>query len=1304
MKRVWVSFLKVTLLLLLAGMRALAQGQVAVSLPEGVTAVWDVDRAYRETTPTREKICINGLWRWQPASTATVGETTEVPVKDWGYFKVPGCWPGITDYMQKDSQTLHVHPSWKNTRLNGVMTAWYERTVSIPEHWRQRRIALAVEYLNSYAMVFVDGKKRGEILFPGGELDLTGHLVPGRTHLLTLQVVSMPLKGVLLSYTDSNSARESKGKVERRGLCGDVFLVSTSPGPRIMDLRIDTSVRKSEITLSTELRGLLPADAYSLRCQVTQGGSVIREFVSHSFAGRSIGSGPFIFSQPWRPEALWDIHTPTNQYEAILTLTDAQGRTLDTQFNVRFGFREFWIEGRDFYLNGSRIFLCALPLDNAQVGAALASYEGARESLARLRSIGINCVYTHNYGCEPGAHLGFTEILRAADDVGMLVSLSQPHFSHYDWKERDSDQNNGYARHAAFYVRAAQNHPAVVAYAMSHNATGYEEDMNPDLIDGLHDSRDKWSSNNSKLALRAEAIVKRLDPVRTIYHHASGNLSSMHVINFYPNFVPIQELCDWFEHWGTRGVKPVFTCEYGAPFTWDWTMYRGWYKGQREFGSAEVPWEFCLAEWNAQFFGDVAFRISDAEAANLRWEAKQLRAGKTWHRWDYPQEVSSTSFDERYPVFAKYLTDNWRAFRTWGVSGISPWEHEHFWRLRPKVDRQRQNLKVDWVSLQRPGFSPDYLDKTYERMDLAYERADWEATPAAEALLRNNRPLLAYIGGKSDRFTSKDHVFYPGETVEKQLILINNSREPVSAEADWSFALPRPVPGHQTASIKTGDQERIPLLCPLPENLPPGSYEVRAQVRFSKDDTQTDSFLIQVLPRPQPVTLNKRLALFDPKKETSEQLKRMGVSFQAVSAESSLAAFDILVVGKGALTPDGPTPDITRVRDGLKVLVFEQTSAALERRLGFRTAEYGLRQVFVRVPEHPALAGIATEAWRDWRGDATILAPRLAYTLRPRYGPTINWCDIPVPHLWRCGNRGNVASVLIEKPARGDFLPIIDGGYGLQYSPLLEYREGRGMILFCQLDVTGRTEPEPAAETFSRNVLSYVAGWSPAPSRTAVYIGDPAGKRHLESAGFSVAPYHGGKIGSDQVLVIGPDADSRLTANPGAMADWTKAGGRRLALGVDLSTANALLPNLIAGKKQEHISTFFEPPERHSVFAGVGPADVHNRDPRELTLITAGVPILGNGVLAAAPDASTVFCQLVPWQFEPYNRPNLKRTYRRTSFLVTRLLSNLGVVSSTPMLARFQRPDATGSERRWRNGFYLDPPEEWDYPYRFFRW
>ncbi len=46
------------------------------------------------------------------------------PTKNWGYFKVPGCWPGITDYMQKDSQTVYPHPRWKGERTGAVNVAW----------------------------------------------------------------------------------------------------------------------------------------------------------------------------------------------------------------------------------------------------------------------------------------------------------------------------------------------------------------------------------------------------------------------------------------------------------------------------------------------------------------------------------------------------------------------------------------------------------------------------------------------------------------------------------------------------------------------------------------------------------------------------------------------------------------------------------------------------------------------------------------------------------------------------------------------------------------------------------------------------------------------------------------------------------------------------------------------------------------------------------------------------------------------------------------------------------------------------
>src|SRR5262249_49018870 len=291
------------------------------------------------------------------------------------------------------------------------------------------------------------------------------------------------------------------------------WLTSTPLGPRVTDVKVDTSVRKRELRLDTALDGLAADGRYELRIQVRgHDGSVVHEIATRLFQVTDLKDGRLPVNPiAWLPKKLWDIHTPRNMYKVQVTLAEVGGKALDSYHDVPFGFREFWIDGKDFYLNGSRIFLSAVPLDNAQLGARSASYAGAVETMKRLKSFGINFVYTHNYGCQPGSHVGFAEVLRAADDVGMLVGFSQPHFGHYDWKANDADRD--YARHAEFYVRAAQNHPSVVAYSMSHNATGYDEDMNPDLIDGKHDPRkDGWSMNNSKLALRAEAIVKRLDP------------------------------------------------------------------------------------------------------------------------------------------------------------------------------------------------------------------------------------------------------------------------------------------------------------------------------------------------------------------------------------------------------------------------------------------------------------------------------------------------------------------------------------------------------------------------------------------------------------------------------------------------------------------------------------------------------------------------------------------------------------------------------------------------------------------------
>ena len=406
------------------------------------------------------------------------------------------------------------------------------------------------------------------------------------------------------------------------------------------------------------------------------------------------------------------------------------------------------------------------------------------------------------------------------------------------------------------------------------------------------------------------------------------------------------------------------------------------------------------------------------------------------------------------------------------------------WVRRPGFSTARKDFNVDWDHLQRPGFSPDYLDRQFEQYEYAYETTDWVPTSAANALLRNNQPVLAYIAGSAEHFTAKDHDFLPGQTIEKQIIAINNSRQPVKIECEHFWQLPNPVVGKTIFTIETGEQKRVPIKVELPADLPPGSYGLKLTAHPQSGEVQTDTFAFNVLAPVQPIKSQSKIALFDPLNLTAPLLKKVGISSQNVTATSDLSGFDTLIIGKSALSPDGPAPDISRVRDGLKVIVFEQSADVLEHRLGFHVEEYGLRQVFARINDHPDVSGLTTETLANWNGQATLLPHQLSYVFDKYQTPMIEWCGLKVSHAWRCGNYGSVASVLIEKPGCGDFLPIIDGGFSLQYSPLLEYREGKGLIVFCQMDVTARTTEDPAAEHIARNVIERVEHFQPAARST----------------------------------------------------------------------------------------------------------------------------------------------------------------------------------------------------------------------------
>ena len=189
--------------------------------------------------------------------------------------------------------------------------------------------------------------------------------------------------------------------------------------------------------------------------------------------------------------------------------------------------------------------------------------------------------------------------------------------------------------------------------------------------------------------------------------------------------------------------------------------------------------------------------------------------------------MGSPRFDDRHAVIGMYLADNLRAFRTWGVSATSPWEYGHFWSLRDGVDQPppRAGRGLGPTSSGRASARTTSIER-YERMDVAFGRSDWVPTADGQALLRNNRPLLAYIAGKPDRFTSKDHNFRPGETVEKQIIVLNNSRADRSrATCEWELGVVAEV-SEGTSRCRRASKSAFRSSCSSPASLAAGKYEL----------------------------------------------------------------------------------------------------------------------------------------------------------------------------------------------------------------------------------------------------------------------------------------------------------------------------------------------------------------------------------------------------------------------------------------------------------------------------------------------
>ncbi|MGD0746113.1 MAG: hypothetical protein ABSA45_13250, partial [Verrucomicrobiota bacterium] len=702
-----------------AGERASAQTNVSppadAVLPAGTSLNWDQVKVV-PVNAKRDQASLNGIWRFMPATEGA----TEPPQAGWAYIRVPGSWGGggggrrgggggrgggaggASALLARGSG-----PQWENFNGAELSRAWYERQVAIPADWQGRAISLRFDRVSTDAIIYANGKECGRVSYPWGSVDITSAVTPGQTADIRVLVAAIADAEQVGNFWQNAFmyVTYSPARLATRGLPGNVFLESRASEGHVTDVFVRTSTRKKDVSLDVDIAGIKQAGKVQLVAEMLdEKGAVEKTFTAQA----AVVAKPMqtvTVSWPWANPRLWDV----NQGNLYTLRLNVKGTGLDDQYNQTFGFREFWVKGRQFYLNGTVIHLRQMSFN-----------EGGRGSVGdNFSEFGPSAVDARGDTSDTGPQLEQT------DREGYLAAVYILNADRYIMAPDEKlvwDQNKQRAMDRAdVWIRHYRNHPSAVMWVSGFNFFNSAVDADPHYIgrDGWGQEDERWW-RNIVAGREMFAGLKKLDPTRVYYSHAGAFAGDVYSMNLYLDLLPLQEREDWLSQWAKNGIMPITMTEFGTPM--DCTFRRG-----HEGFNSNITSEPLLTEFAAIYFGTDAYT---GEESKYRQYLHDLFLHDLLYK---SSENQLDVYTNEHRIQQLYRVNTWRSWRTAGLpGGLRIWSH-----------------------------MPDALQEI-------------------------NFPTLAWIAGPAGDYTAKDHHFNPGQKIQKQIVLINDMREPESFTATWT--------------------------------------------------------------------------------------------------------------------------------------------------------------------------------------------------------------------------------------------------------------------------------------------------------------------------------------------------------------------------------------------------------------------------------------------------------------------------------------------------------------------------------------
>ena len=509
---------------------------------------------------------------------------------------------------------------WNEVAVPGVLSgydyerAWYRRSFEVPAAWQGRRLSLRFGGVKFNSRVMVNDQPAGGCYngYDAFEVDITKLVEFGQTNQLRVGVhdwtgvfdpaaepVEWSAKRQIRQQAIDRVLSPIGGRTSDYGIWAKPWLVVSAP-VRAQSAAIVTSVRKRTLTVNVTVDNPGPATTASVSGAAVElaGGTALR-LPAQTVSLPAQGQAEVTLSAPWAAPHLWS-HEDPYLYQLKLTVKPDSGDA-DEQ-TIRFGFREFWCEGPDFYLNGHKVHLLASswwppnpPSTDGQI----------REVYRSLKRANTFAFRTHT---QPWPENWYT----VADEEGVLMIPEGAVWNDdMDYRLDDPRFWGHYRDHLQAMAKHLRNHPSIVMWSLENEF--YGQHIN-----------DRTPSREASLAALADD-VRAVDPTRPVFYESdldpgfNADVIGMHYPNEWPTEYQWPNCADFL-------AQPLQKTGGGGGF-WDdqpfnWERRKPLYIGEFLWIPSNNP------DWSTVFLGDEAYidyRAARTQAKAISW-AMQIRA------------------------------------------------------------------------------------------------------------------------------------------------------------------------------------------------------------------------------------------------------------------------------------------------------------------------------------------------------------------------------------------------------------------------------------------------------------------------------------------------------------------------------------------------------------------------------------------------------------------------------------------------------------------------------------------------------